>query len=42
MTLVALNDISSGHYSRVVLIKGVTLNQVDMVVCTMHLFTKVF
>ena len=34
MTLVPLNDINSGHYSRVVLIKGVTFNQVNMVVCT--------
>ena len=28
MTLVPLNDINSGHYSRVVLIKAVTFNQV--------------
>ena len=28
MTLVPLNDINSGHYSRVVPIKGVTFNQV--------------
>ena len=42
MTLVPLNDINSGHYSRVVLIKGVTFNQVDMIVCAMYLFTKVF
>ena len=42
MTLVPLNDINRGHYSRMVLIKGVTFNQVDMVVGNMYLFTKVF
>ena len=42
MALVPLNDINNGHFSTVVLIKGVTFNQVDMVVCTMYLFTRVF